>query len=278
MFLHGGPRGAQFHAAGAPGWPYLECEVLNFRSRSSFQDLRDAYLLLQKQNSLTAQLDKENLESIRDEELVKDIDWRANHLRTTYGYWDLASADMACQLSEGLAAGLIGPHSGLRPISRHVDKQVLSRHPFYREAQMVRSSFRCFHRGDGMRSVYIFPDDNTNTYQKPGYLLTLAPPIGVNYLDKNLSKYIRKPVGSLLHYDKASALAAVFKQFAETGTLTWGKKTVDWFLIFLITELCSTPHSMRDGHSGPDVAVAFQSIIRDLVRTPLFRWTRNIVG
>jgi hypothetical protein len=149
MFLHSGPRGTQFHEAGCPGWPFLECEVLNFRSRANFQDARDAYLLLRKQKSLTTKLDKENLESIQDGALIKDIKWRSEHVRAPYGYWDLASADVACQLSEGLAAGLSSVHSDLKPINRQVDQQILSQHPFYQKGQIVRSGFRCFHRGDG---------------------------------------------------------------------------------------------------------------------------------
>jgi hypothetical protein len=100
-------------------------------------------------------------------------------------------------------------------------------------------------------------------------LLTLAPPIGVNFLDKDLSEHVQEPVDSLSENTKASAIAAVFQQFAEIGTKHWSSKTVEYLLIFIITEIAATPHSMRDGHSAPDIAIAYQSILQELVRNTL---------
>ena len=90
--------------------------------------------------------------------------------------------------------------------------------------------------------------------------------MGVNYLDKDLSEHIQEPVDSLSENDKASAIAAVFQHFASDGTKYWSRKTVDYLLIFIITEIAATPHSIRDGHSAPDIAIAYQSILHDLVR------------
>jgi hypothetical protein len=80
---------------------------------------------------------------------------------------------------------------------------------------------------------------------------------------------IQEPVDSLSENTDASAIAAVFQQFAEKGTRDWSSKTVEYLLIFLITEIAATPHSIRDGHSAPDIAIAYQSILNDLVRNTL---------
>ena len=88
----------------------------------------------------------------------------------------------------------------------------------------------------------------------------------LNYLNKDLSKDIQEPVDSLSENDNASAIAVVFKNFAKNGTTYWSRKTVDYLLIFIITEIAATPHSIRDGHSAPDIAIAYQSILQDLVR------------
>lgn len=152
LFLKAGPKGrtsTRFEEAGAPGWPYLECEILNFRSRANFQDSRDVYLLLRKQKGPTAELDATLLKDLTNSQLMEDVEWRSDHVHSSASYWGLVSSDMAWQLSEGLGRGLSGPHAGLKPVSRHVDQQILSRHPFYGESQIVRSSFRCFHRSDG---------------------------------------------------------------------------------------------------------------------------------
>jgi len=150
LFLNAGPKECvKFEEAGTPGWPYLQCEILNFRSRANFQDSRDAYLLLRDLDGPTAELDATVLKDLKDSELIEDVKWRSGHVHSPTSYWDLASSDMAWQLSEGLARGLSGPHAGLKPIGRHIDQQILSRHPFYKQSQIVRSRLRCFHRNDG---------------------------------------------------------------------------------------------------------------------------------
>jgi hypothetical protein len=151
LFLNEGPTGrTKFEEAGTPGWPYLECEILNFRSRANFQDSRDAYLLLRDLDGpTTAELDATVLKDLEDSELIEDVKWRSRHVHSPISYWGLAASDMAWQLSEGLGRGLSGPHAGLKPVGRHIDQQILSRHPFYEQTQVVRSSFRCFHRNDG---------------------------------------------------------------------------------------------------------------------------------
>jgi hypothetical protein len=150
LFLNAGPKGRiKFEEAGTPGWPHLECEILNFRSRANFQDSRDVYLLLRDLDGPTAELDATALKDLKDSELIEDVKWRSGHVHSPANYWGLASSDMAWQLSEGLGGGLSGPRAGLKPVGRHIDQQFLSQHPFYEQSQIVRSSFRCAHRNDG---------------------------------------------------------------------------------------------------------------------------------
>jgi len=145
--------GLEFPNANSPDWGYLECEVLNLRSGAKFRNARDACVLLRNMKSVTERLNETAVEEINDEMIINDIDWRADHVGAPNGFWELAQADMAWQLSEGVGVGMGGPHSGLKPIGRHVDQQILSRHPFYRRSQIVISTFRCFHRRDGTSLV-----------------------------------------------------------------------------------------------------------------------------
>lgn len=66
-----------------------------------------------------------------------------------------------------------------------------------------------------------------------GFLLTLSPMAGVNYLDKNLAAYLQDPVDAMFDNDNASAIGHVFQAFAGQGTSTWHRRTIEWFLVSL---------------------------------------------
>ena len=58
IFLHDGEKGREFENAGRSGWPYLETEVLNFRSQENFQEMRDVYLLLNELEGFEERLEE----------------------------------------------------------------------------------------------------------------------------------------------------------------------------------------------------------------------------
>lgn len=149
--------------------------------------------------------------------------------------------------------GMQGPRDGLRPLTRHVDKQTLSTHPFYKDAQLVRNPFRIFHRADG-------------------FLLTLSPMAGVNYLDKNFSRHLSEPIDAMFDNDDASAVGHAFQAFADQGTTTWHRKTVEWFLVYLLTEVGVTPHPVRQGFNAPSFECAYSTVIQDLKRRRYEKW------
>ncbi|KAH0565257.1 hypothetical protein GP486_001354 [Trichoglossum hirsutum] len=255
IFLHGGNRGRPFPRSGSPGWPFLETEILNFRSRQDVQNMRDAFIILSELRALNPQLDHIALSGNNNETLVDDIKWRAGHLGTSMGYWNLVESDMPWQLSEGVDQWQ-SVKDKLAPVGRDVEKQQLSTHPSFRNSQLVRSIFRCFHRADGL-------------------LLTLSPSTGVNYLDKNFAKHIEDPVETFLDNDDSSALGHMLQVFADSGTSTWHRKTVEWFLVYLITEIGATPHTVRQGHNSVTVAAAYRNIVQDLKRRRYDEWKRN---
>ena len=172
-------------------------------------------------------------------------------------FWNLVSSDMPWQLHEGLSMGSLGPKDGLKPVGRQVDRQTLSMHPFYENAHLVRDPFRCFHRGDG-------------------FLLTLSPMAGINYLDKNFSKYLSEPIDAMFDNDDASAIGHAFQAFADSGTSTWHRKTVEWFLVYLITEVGVTPHPFRQGFNAPTLDSVYSSVIQDLKRRRFEEWKPKV--
>jgi hypothetical protein len=141
------------------GWPYLDTEILNFRSQQNIQDMRDVFMILSKLEALNPQLDQISLSGDKNENLVDDIKWRANHVGVPMGYWNLVESDMPWQLSEGVDQGDRVEKDKLTPVGRDIDKQLLSTHPFFQKSQIVRSIFRCFHRADG--------SDPSPTHRKP---------------------------------------------------------------------------------------------------------------
>ncbi|KAL8945436.1 MAG: hypothetical protein Q9211_000039 [Gyalolechia sp. 1 TL-2023] len=256
IFLHDGEPGREFENGGSPGWPYLETEVLNMRSHKNFQEMRDVYLILSNLTELDEKLDHSSFKNNHNPSLQSDIQWRAGHRAMSAGYWSLVASDMPWQLDEGLAMGIRGPLEGLQPIARHVDPQMLSAHPFYKDSHLVRNVFRCFHRSDGI-------------------LLTMSSMAGVNFLDKKLSEHLSEPVHAIFDNENASAPGYVFSAFADQGTTTWHRRTVEWFLTYLITEVGVTPHAQRQGFNAPDLPVAYQAVIQDLKRRRHAPWRKN---
>ena len=256
IFLHDGTNGREFTNAGKGGWPYLDTEILNLRSREKFQEMRDVYLLLKDLPGFDKALEKHLWEGENNASLHSDVEWRADHLGTEASYWNLTASDMPWQLTEGMTMSGYGPTEGLKPIGRHIDRQALSSHPFFKKAQLVRNPFRTFHRGDG-------------------FLLTLSPMAGVNYLDKNLSRHLSEPLDTVFYNDNASAVGHVFQAFAEHGSATWHRRTVEWFLVYLLTEVGCTPHNIRQGGNAPSLETAYSTVIQDLKRRRFDKWVRN---
>lgn len=99
----------------------------------------------------------------------------------------------------------------------------------------------------------------------PGYLLTLCPAVGVDYLDKDMDQYLLNSSRCVYDNEHASAITQVFEQFKHTGTDLWHQKSVEWLLIYILTEIGATPHNRRKGYNCPTVMDAYETVIHDLV-------------
>lgn len=256
LFRHDAAEGWAFRNVAGPNWPYIAGEVFSLEHRDTYKASRDTCILTNKIRRFISELDRTTFQGDHNTELENDIRWRAGHLGTTMSFLDLASSDVGYQLPDGRGLGLNGPSGGIRPLDTKLDEQVLCRYPFFRLAQIVRSPFRCFHRGDGI-------------------LLTLSSMRGVNYLDKELSNHLQEPSECLFGNPDASALGQIWKAFSSSGTKGWYKATVEWFLVYLMTEIICTPHSISQGHNAPTVQFAYQNIIQDFKRRRFEDWKRG---
>jgi hypothetical protein len=95
--------------------------------------------------------------------------------------------------------------------------------------------------------------------------LTLSPSRGVDYLDKHLPSLLNDSPNGHLHNPDASAIALIFQEFQHSGVDTWHRQTVEWLLVYIMTEISGTPHTMRQGFSVPSVTDAYESIVQELV-------------
>jgi hypothetical protein len=117
---------------------------------------------------------------------------------------------------------------------------------WFKNAIMMISHFRPFHRSDG-------------------FLLTFQPMPGVDYLGQNFPDWI-DPSNDILNDPDASAIAHTAHTFLKGGTRTWHRKTVEWLLVYLITEIVSTPNNHRQGNSAPSLTNGYHQVAMEMVR------------
>ena len=88
---------------------------------------------------------------------------------------------------------------------------------------------------------------------------------GVDYLNRDLQTYLEESRDSLFQEEEATVVAHALAAFEKTGTKNWSKATVEWFLVYLATELGATPHNLRQGHNAVAILNAFQYVVQGLV-------------
>ena len=137
------------------GFPFLEVDHLHLRNRTDLQERRETFELLKPIDEIRNELDCSTFANSQSKTFVKDVEWRAGHLRQSSGYWDMVASDLPAQLSEAMALFGDGPIGvgAVRPRKRDLDPCMIAKHPQYRDALLVRSTFRCFHRSDGKAMI-----------------------------------------------------------------------------------------------------------------------------
>ncbi len=76
---------------------------------------------------------------------------------------------------------------------------------------------------------------------------------------------MKEPHGFRNNDESNSALARVWQVFEKAGTSTWPSETVEWFLVYLMTEVSATPHSISQGYNAPSLPQAYEAVALDLV-------------
>ena len=80
-----------------------------------------------------------------------DMIWQAQHFGRSSEFWNIVRSDLPWQLAESIRPDMDEPYL---PRTIEFESQTLSQHRVYSEAVLVRDSFQCFHRADGMTPTY----------------------------------------------------------------------------------------------------------------------------
>lgn len=103
----------------------------------------------------------------------------------------------------------------------------------------------------------------------------MSPAAGIDYMNRKLSCFLENTPRYHFQDNYASGLAQIYEEFARTGTDTWHRKTTEWFLVYLITEIGVTPHNRRQGFSVPSLLDAYDAVVGELKVRRYERWQRD---
>ena len=149
-----GPRGFPFKHAGSPEFPYFTVEGMSFWSRKAFQRHRDIFARFSWPGLATnRRLGKRLLRTLWRGELLGAVNrYKGQRGRRPQSFWSLAIGELPRDLEEESTHARLGdPHFGAQARRDKLDPQILSKHPYYKMAQTVRSQLRFYHRSNGER-------------------------------------------------------------------------------------------------------------------------------
>jgi len=250
--------GKPFMHSGIPGFPY-PCNVHSpsFYNLQHFEEQLEAWTILSKVPALRNGPTRDVLEGFSLDQ-IDDLQWRSDHLRKPIDFWDMVKADLPYLMSN-CSIGDLNPRNrgstDVQPLDAET-RPALEELRYFKNSIMMISHFRPFHRSDG-------------------FLLTFQPMPGVDYLGQSFQDWI-DPSNDVLGDPDASAIAHTAHTFLKGGTQHWHRKTVEWLMVYLITEIVSSPNNHRQGNSAPSLTNGYHSVAVDLVRcAPMIRVGRS---
>ena len=102
----------------------------------------------------------------------------------------------------------------------------------------------------------------------PGFVLTFSNQTGVDYLGQPFRDWLEQPDQFMADSD-VSVLAHTAENFVASGTSRWHYPTVEWLVVYILTEAAVVPHNIRQGRNSTSLLTAYQDLARELVSPPL---------
>ena len=72
-----------------------------------------------------------------------------------------------------------------------------------------------------------------------------------------------------------SVLAHIAENFVAGGTSRWHYPTVEWLVVYILTEAAVVPHNIRQGRNSTSLLTAYQDIARELKGRQKRPWERG---
>jgi hypothetical protein len=120
--------------------------------------------------------------------------------------------------------------------------------------------------------LHIYPRIGSMFLILPGFVLTMSATTGVNFLGHDRQAELEVPTNYDPHHESNSVLGYLrtgpekyYYSNDHFGSHKREKENVEWFLVYLITELEPTPFAERWSRNPPEIQAAYAAIVQDLV-------------
>ncbi|PKS08381.1 hypothetical protein jhhlp_005325 [Lomentospora prolificans] len=247
-------HGKPFAQTGNLAWPYLDnLQVMAFYSRKLYEDQVEAWNSLSQVASLKNGPTEDVLKGF-SEVVADDLEWRGQVTRKNIDFWSLAKADLPFSMSDKMLGDLDLQNRRLPSDVSKLD-QAVSLHPAFKDSLVMISHWRAFHRDDG-------------------FLLTFSSQPGINYNSNEFPDWLAD-AENIMDNPRASALAYLSDTFLNSGTSRWHRKTVEWLAVFIMTEIATTPNSIRTGGGCQDLLGAYRDLAVQLKEQQKNPWERG---
>ncbi|KAL9628878.1 MAG: hypothetical protein Q9204_005599 [Flavoplaca sp. TL-2023a] len=237
----------------------LSCEATSLRDKQYLQDQLDVFNILRGLDSLMDDFDIPSTSRTEEQPSQPNMNRTMESMAEMYdlgtSFWHLCLTDIPWQLGEGTRTSLLDADLGINPASTIVQNQFLSRHPSYENAVLVRSLFQC--------------------YQRTGFVLTMSPLAGVNYLNRSNLQEIQSRPGTRAANDRPSFIRYFMQKYRQTGTTQWPIKSTEWFVVELLTQLLITPCHSSWSAPVPGIQNAYAPAVRELKSRQTSKFQRN---
>lgn len=92
----------------------------------------------------------------------------------------------------------------------------------------------------------------------------MSPTTGMSF-DIILREEVQVPPKAGAESESVNVLEYLRDAYAMNGTDTWPSKSVECFLVRLITKVLVVPHGLHSGSSVQEIQKAYLPLVRDLV-------------
>ena len=228
------------------------------------------------------------------ERLIRDVVWRAGHVGLPVNFWDITRSGLPNPLTERfLGQASLTNVKGALPTADN--RQAICEHWQFENSMLMSSQLRAFHRSDGeypplppFLTSHAVPPPPTRIHHEPyhtvkmssatrdwrawpnanpGFVLTFANQTGVDYLGQPFQDWLNQPESFMADSD-VSVLAHIAESFMHSGTSRWHYPTVEWLVVYILTEAAVVPHNIRQGRNSTSLLTAYQDLAREMVSPP----------